>query len=100
MTRRECLEKLVFYYKEAITGRTLSSDNWEKEINKALSDLAQIEQSEKLSVEEIVTILVNKSLSSNVYNQKKEIVGNMQLLSDFEVAAQAIYEAQEKKRGR
>jgi len=93
-TPREVLEKLVFYYKEAVTGRTLSSDNWDKAIDQALASLQEIEQANRLTVEEIKEILQIYILPTAIAKESAEGIFNG---VDVEKLAQSIYNAQNKK---
>ena len=89
MTRREVLEKL----EASAHAEAKSNFDYPKDysVTQALSALAQIEESERLTVEEIEEIIKNyfgyKDIAEPVYN-----------MSFGCSLAQAIYEAQERKR--
>jgi len=93
MTRREVLEESLVqgYCTEGNTHKVLDPDLIKAQVKIALTKLAQIEESKKLTVEEINLVLWKASHKwNNTHNEKAE--GYIRFLS------QAIYQAQAKKR--
>ena len=94
MTRREVLERFIYYCGGCEHRPLLPVENipvkCKEDIDQALSDLAQIEESERLSVEETEEII-----RKGAYNHASNTF--LYSMEDIRKSAQAIYEAQERK---